>query len=496
MRFSRLAAFLLACCPVVALARGPSIDLRDLDDLPLHSASAFETAKAIAAAQDADKGQGPALFAATVELPLGLGDGRWDTLDSGERRWRTRVYSAGARALLLQFGRFTLPDSATLWIYDDSGRTLQGPYGARDRNVDGGLWTAMVPGETAVIELRVDATQQDAVQLRLARLGHAYRNARDLDAGGACNVDTACSLGNGWRNEIRSTVKLQIPSGLFVGLCSGTLVNNAAQDDKPYVLTADHCGIGTFGSPASGVVAYFNFENSTCGGAADAGDTQTISGATLRADDRTTDFTLIEMNSAPPRSFNVYYAGWDAGGSGGASGVGIHHPGGDAKKISAFNTALTATDVQIQTGGPQIPAWQVQRWSEGTTEQGSSGSALWNQDHRIVGTLSGGSAACVGNVDNDQSDFYARLDRQWQARGTAGGQLKAWLAPDSDCTAIDGKNPGTAAALTCRGGTTGGATTGGGSGGGSGGATSLPLLFGLLGLLSLRRRAARNDRQN
>ncbi len=490
MRFGGIAILLLVCASSVTLARGPVIDLRDLDGLPLHGTSIVETAKAVAAAKSADKGRGPALFAATVALPLDLDDGLWDTPRSGERRWRMRVYSADAKALLLQFERFALPDSAELWLYDDSGKTLQGPYSASDHNADGGLWTAMVPGETAVVELRVAAAQQDAVQLRLARLGHVYRNARELGASGTCNIDTACSLGNAWRNEIRSAVKLQIPSGLFVGLCSGTLVNNAAQNDKPYVLTADHCGIGGLGSPASGVVAYFNFQNSVCDGADDAGDTQTLSGATLRAEDRKTDFTLIEMNRAPPGSFNVYYAGWDASGSGASSGVGIHHPGGDAKKISEFTIPLTATEVQIKTGGPQIPAWQVQRWNQGTTEQGSSGSALWNQDRRIVGTLSGGSAACTGNVDNDRPDFYARLDRQWQAGSAAADQLKVWLAPNSDCTAIGGKNPGSAAALTCRDSTSGGGNE---EGGGGGGAISLSLLLGLFGLQGLRR-AAQNGR--
>jgi lysyl endopeptidase len=467
----------LACLPAATASLEP--ELGDLDTLPLHVAPAPVTAKTIDAARQV-KGAGPALFAANVALPVNLDGGIWDSPQAGVARWRTRLYSAQARALLVEFSRFDLPSGAAVWLYDAEGRIVQGPYDAANRDAGASLWTAMVPGETAVIELRVAAAQREDVQLEVARVGHAWRNARDLGNAGACNIDTACPLGNGWRDEIRSTVKLQIPAGLFVGLCSGTLVNNTAQDGKPYILTADHCGIGTLGSPASGVVVYWNFANSSCGGSADAISTQTQTGATLRADDRATDMTLIELNQMPNAAFNVHYAGWDASGSGGNSGVSIHHPSGDAKKISEYTMPLQQANVQIEAAGPSIPAWRVQRWNQGTTEPGSSGSGLWNQNRRLVGVLSGGSAACNGSVGNDQPDFYARLDRQWQARSTASGQLKAWLDPGaSGALQIAGRNAGS-------GSNSGGGNGSGGDGGGGGAMT--PALLVLLAVL--RRRPA------
>jgi lysyl endopeptidase len=473
--------FALICLPVSAARLVP--ELGELDALPLHVVPASVTAKTIAAASQR-KGAGPALFAANVEVPVDLDGGVWDQPATGVARWRTRLYSAQAHALLVEFSRFELPAGAQLWIYDADGRAVQGPYDASHHRAGTALWTAMVPGETAVLELQVPAARRDAVRLQVARVGHAWRNARDLDSSGACNIDTACPLGNGWRNEIRASVKLQIPAGLFVGLCSGTLVNNTAQDGKPYILTADHCGIGTLGSPASGVVVYWNFANSTCGGSADAISTQTQTGAVLRADDRDTDMTLIELNQMPSAAFNVHYAGWDASGNGGNSGVSIHHPSGDAKKISEFTRALLQANVQIQVGGPSIPAWQVQRWNQGTTEQGSSGSGLWNQNRRLVGVLSGGSAACNGSVDNDQPDFYARLDRQWQARSAASGQLKAWLDPSgSGALQIAGRDAASS----------GGSSGGSGGSGGGGGALAATLLPGLL-IVALVRRCRRGSR--
>ncbi len=431
-----------------ALAHGYSPDLKQLDSLPLHVAPLTVVEKQVAAAR-AVKGSGPALFAATVALPVDLDGGVWDAVDADTWRWRSRVYSAGARSLLMSFGEFDLPAGAALWIYDAEGRTVQGPYTRADRTPEGGLWTPIVPGDTAVIEVRVPRDRREQLRLKLARLGHGYKNARDLGESGACNVDVACALGDGWRNEIRSVVKLQVPAGAFVGLCTGTLVNNLRQDDTPYVLTADHCGIGDIGSAASGVVSYWNFQNTACAGADNASDSNTQTGATLIADDRDTDLTLIRLNSKPSAAYNVYYAGFDASGAGGSSGAGIHHPGGDAKKISSYSSALTQSTVRIEAGGPDIPAWRVLQWDLGTTEPGSSGSGLWNQNRRVVGTLSGGGAACVGNVDNNASDYYARLDTQWTAKAAAASQLKAWLDPDNSGTrSVAGKNPGAQGSLT------------------------------------------------
>lgn len=493
-RFRRL---WLALCfsPLSVAALQP--DLNDLDLLPLHTASHVQVAKRITDAQE-EKGQGPAIFAVTVELAVTLDAGVWDEPTPGIARWRTRVFSAEAQALLMVFNRFTVPAAAQLWIYDTAGVALQGPYTAANHTETGELWTAMVPGETAVIELQVPTEQKDQVTLSLGRLGHAFKNERDLGRSGSCNIDTACALGNGWRNEIRSVVKLQIPSGLFsVGLCTGTLVNTLAEDGTPYVLTADHCGITS--RSAANVVAYWNFQNSGCGGAANAVSTQSQPGATLRADDRGTDMTLIELNQRPQASFKVYYAGWDASGAGGNSGVGIHHPAGDAKKISEFTSALAAADVSISVGGPSIPAWRVERWSQGTTEQGSSGSGLWNQNRQIVGTLSGGSAACSGSVNNGLADFYARLDRQWQANSARSGQLKAWLDPaNTGRTQVGGRNAsgGGVTPTPTPAPTASPSPTAPGSSDGGGGTTGGALLALLTLAGVLRRKHADNTRPN
>ncbi|MEC8422502.1 MAG: hypothetical protein VX000_01930, partial [Myxococcota bacterium] len=62
----------------------------------------------------------------------------------------------------------------------------------------------------------------------------------------------------------------------------------------------------------------------------------------------------------------------------------------------------------------------------GTTEGGSSGSPLFSEEHRVVGVLTGGQAAC----GNDASDWYGRLAYAWEDGSSSNRRLKDWLDPD------------------------------------------------------------------
>jgi hypothetical protein len=69
----------------------------------------------------------------------------------------------------------------------------------------------------------------------------------------------------------------------------------------------------------------------------------------------------------------------------------------------------------------------VKRWHEGTTEKGSSGSSIFDEGHKIVGTLSGGDATC-GNPYRDQ---YSKFSEQWSKYKNENECLKSWLDPDN-----------------------------------------------------------------
>ena len=179
------------------------------------------------------------------------------------------------------------------------------------------------------------------------------------------------------------------------------MVNNTANDGTPYFLTANHC----LGNPTTWTY-YFNHESSTCFGS--SGPTSmSISGGNLLVADGGADVALIELSSAPPASWDVEYAGWDASGATPENATGIHHPSGDVKKICFEEDSPYASS----TGGAQV--WWIDNWEDGVTEPGSSGSPLFDQNHRIIGQLYGGAAACSGSVNNGAFDYYGRFNISW-----------------------------------------------------------------------------------
>ncbi|MFM9004995.1 MAG: trypsin-like peptidase domain-containing protein, partial [Flavobacteriales bacterium] len=205
------------------------------------------------------------------------------------------------------------------------------------------------------------------------------------------------------------------------GICTGALVNNTANDGTPYILTANHC---TQGSNTGNWVFYFNHEATSCTGNTGP-TTDLISGADLIANNGGSDFALLLLNDTPPASYDVQYAGWDASDSEAAStsAVCIHHPGGNVKKFSRED------DAPYHATGNGAQVWWVDDWELAVTEPGSSGSPLFNQDHRIIGQLFGGASACSGSVGNGQYDFYGRFGVSWDNGNTAATRLRDWLDP-------------------------------------------------------------------
>ena len=108
-----------------------------------------------------------------------------------------------------------------------------------------------------------------------------------------------------------------------------------------------------------------------------------------------------------PENYRVYYNGWDRWSIlPKTPAVGIHHPFGDAKKISIADGPISIG--QWDTGDGEAGAEKahfVFQYTQGATEGGSSGSSLFSAEHLVVGTLTG------GRTEGD--DFYGRLKFHW-----------------------------------------------------------------------------------
>jgi len=364
-------------------------------------------------------------------------EGTWESLDAQTLLWRLRVRGAGALNLNLGFKSFYLPPSATLYVYSTDRTQVVRPFTAEDNAAHGELWTPVVNTDDLMVELEVAVSEVDQVRLELSQIGQGYRPfgapGGNYLGSGSCNFDVICPEGDGWRLEIPSVGVISTGGSTF---CTGFMVNNVRNDLRPYFMTAAHCGVGS-GNAAS-LVVYWNYENSFCrpagtpgaGGNGDGSLAEFNSGSFFRAAWSASDVTLVELDSDPPASFDVSYAGWDATGADATMAIAIHHPDTDEKRISyEFQPTTTTSYLQVSVPGNGTHV-RVEDWDLGTTEPGSSGSPLFNQDHRVIGQLHGGFASCSSQT----ADWYGKFSVSWTGGGTSSTRLSNHLDPDSTGT--------------------------------------------------------------
>jgi len=360
----------------------------------------------------------PEKVAATPET-----HGTWDDLaDPLFVLWRLVIEAPGALSLNAGFDAFRLPKGGRLVVHPPGGTSLAREFTDRDNQAHGELWTPVILGDAMVLELTLPRESRHDYALRLAQVGKGYRYfGQQLGAkSGSCNNDVVCPEGDPWRSEINS-VAVYTLNGFWT--CTGVMMNNTAEDGTPYFLTADHCGIN--GSNDASMVVYWNFQSPECGQQGGGPLTDSQTGAILRASYGSSDFTLVELEELPDPSWNVTYSGWDRSDADPQRAVAIHHPSTDEKSISFEDDPTTTTSYLGTTSPGNGTHIRVADWDDGTTEPGSSGSPLYNENKHVVGQLHGGYAAC----GNDLADWYGRLSVSWAGGGTASSRLSDWLDP-------------------------------------------------------------------
>jgi len=459
---SRALAFTLArIAAITALAATlvPAADART-GEPPLSRSAALAPLETVAvlelpaidrptllAEDEAEKALGsakPLRFASPADMEVSsAAAGTWELLPDGGRVWRLRVHAPNATDLNFGFSRFSLAPGATLHLWSEDRDYFQGPYTAEDVSHAGDFWTPVVPGSRAVVEIHDPAGAELTSEVVVGRVGRGYRDMFRLEGDAAsklwCEVDAICPEGDDWRDEIRSVARITI-SG--TSLCSGTLIMDVPGSFTPHFLTAHHCGIRS--NNASTVVAYWNYQSPTCGqqGGGSLSDNQ--SGAIFRAARDDNDVCLIQLDEDPAPASNVYFAGWDARTTTAPQGsFHAHHPRGEVKRISTNDDALTSSPNCVD-GGSSNTHWVVRDYEAGTTDGGSSGSAIWDSaTHLVVGYLTGGGAACSSPIN----DCYGKFSVGWDGP-SADSRLKDWLDPGNTGTrTAAGSNPGGAGSI-------------------------------------------------
>lgn len=269
-----------------------------------------------------------------------------------------------------------------------------------------------------------------------------YSPTEDFGDSDFCQVNSNCSESFNFSDEKKSAIRILVRVGSGLGWCSGSLISTVDRSYKPYILTAEHCAYfgSTFASSSDFLQwnFYFNYESPDCNNPSEEGNLaqQFIVGSELisRSDDNGgdtgPDFLLLELAESIPEDFHAFYAGWNRSGDISTSGVCFHHPEGDIKKISTYNSNLVS-----ESFGQVIADthWEVQ-WDGsingyGVTEGGSSGSALLDQNGLVLGFLTGGLSGC-SNLRGE--DYYGKLSLAWFNNSSMPSfQLQPWLDPNS-----------------------------------------------------------------
>lgn len=375
-------------------------------------------------------------FAIPAELNLNPANSGIITQQKGEfNTWHIFISSDDAAALGVIFSKFKLVEGEKIFIYDPGQLNILGPFTYKNNKECGILPVIPLEGSQLIIEYSF--RKEGGGDLEIGQLSHdalgifGKLSEKDVDYGssGICNIDINCDEGLAWGNEKRAVVKLLI-NNTYLG--TGTMVNNTAYDNIPYILTAQHVVGNSF--EANQTIAIFNYESPWCDGP-DGRVSKSISGADLVSSNDIIDVTLLELSEFPPILYKPYMAGWDVSGNITPYQTCIHHPSGDVKKISVdLDEPIIATFENKYEDG----FWQILQWDYGTTEGGSSGSPLFNNNHKIIGTLTGGEARCGNSVN----DYYARLDISFDISVNSLYSLKPWLDNNNIGTEmLSGRDP-------------------------------------------------------
>lgn len=387
-------------------------------------------------------------FAAPIALNLGTETGEWISNNGVNGVWQLQFKMPNSLGLAIYLDQINLAAGAEITLENETGK--RGPFTSKDVSSEGRLFTGFLPGSEVTLIYRGTVFNTDHQPFHIWRADHAYRSdifdpqksSSLLNFGGSneCQINANCSQGTGFESERSAVARIIAVAMEGSFYCSGSLMNNTARDGRPLLLTAYHC--------QENVTALydlwrfdFGYRSSGCENPTSEPAYTSYNGSLFRAGRQESDFLLLEIVDPDFDQSNHYFNGWDrtdAGFTGVA--VGFHHPMGDIQKVT--NSTLSGLSIfgnSISWENIETPPNHHLRMviDQGSAENGSSGSPIFDTDHRIRGQLHGGSINCPGS----SIIYYGRIFQSWTGGGTANSRLSDWLDPlGQSPDVLDGQN--------------------------------------------------------
>ncbi|HBG57643.1 trypsin-like serine peptidase [Proteiniphilum sp. UBA1028] len=374
------------------------------------------------------------------------------TFTSGAMRvWRVGIRSKGAYSLNILFTKFRLPENAKLFVYNSNQSETLGSF-THENNTELNLLPLQpIGGEELIVEYQEPLNASFHGEIEIGEVNHDYvgifRAAELRDPVNACHPNLICYPEN---IQPGSGVVALIINGTTY--CTGSLINNTANDGTPYLITATHCLNNDYNATflanrkydlvAGRIVTFFNYNSPVCSTDIRGPLQMTMASADSVLISERHDISLLKLKQTPPKEYQPYYLGWNAESSPTGPFHGLHHPNGGIKKVAIEEGSLGIGSFDDPKYNLEPNAfWVVRDWETASTEGGSSGSPLLDREKRIVGTLTGGVSECSSPRG---PDLYSSLQKFWQVAGSLGNPnpISDYLDPQgSQATQTDGLNP-------------------------------------------------------
>lgn len=458
--FSFIIAYFQICCPASAQVSEGGIPPSFKYEQLLRSKTIKEIVSPNFDAEDLrtadelyEQGGSPMPVARLISVDYSMeNSGHWTTLPDGQKIWQLEIRVPGALALMLYYEHFYIPRGGKLFVYSADKLQVLGAY-TYNTHPSGGLFaTEFTRGDEVILEYVASTDSDEQPTIKISEIGYGYNEIalRRLSsvalrtgpmASDECMINANCPEGDDWHNEKKGICQTVQKIGNKNYLCSGSLVNNTAEDHKPYILMARHCAC------ADDTVAdsldmlqwlfYFHYLLDGCHDTSAPIESKSMIGCRLVFTSGTeggSDGMLVLLNDTLPENYDVYYNGWNCSSDSPFLGVCLHHPQGDYMKISTYSG-----NTQVMTFGvnafvcDENAHWGVlfveTESGYSVVQGGSSGAPLFNRDKHIVGTLTGTYFSCKYPK---RFSLFGRMDYHWNKYKIEGDSLTAldyWLDP-------------------------------------------------------------------